>query len=150
MQLKHLEVICDGSGIACVHAFSTSLLPQAVTPNGQSDLPLPFLQELDITGCDFSERAYGETCFESLRTWLEVRKKHRAAIHKLSLAECHSVTLDDVKKLRELVTHVTSDMDAHRFICDIDSSYSRYERGSDSDEEVYLVLNPTTTNMTVT
>ena len=87
---------------------------------------------------------------ERLRTWLEVRKKHCAAIHKLSLAECHSVTLDDVNKLRELVTHVTSDMDAHRFICDIDSSYSRYERGSDSDEEVYLVLNPTTTNMTVT
>jgi hypothetical protein len=108
-QLKYLEVVVNGSGIASLHAFSTCLLPQAGTSEGQSRVPLPSLRELAIKRWDIRERVNHESCFECLKTCLEDRKKHHAAIHKLSLVECRHVTVDHVAKLQEVVSHVTWD-----------------------------------------
>jgi len=103
-QLKHLEVIGNGSGIPYLVAFSTCL-PQAAALEGR--FPLSSLRELVIKRWDFSEMFLGISCFERLKTCLEDRKKHHAAIHKLSLADCRRVTPDSVGKFREVVSHVT-------------------------------------------
>jgi hypothetical protein len=108
-QLKHLEVIGNGSGIARLHAFSTCLLPQAGTSGGRSRVPLPSLRELAIKRWDFGERVGDGPFFERFKTCLEDRKRHQAAVHKLSLVECHNVIVDHVAKLREVVSHVTWD-----------------------------------------
>jgi hypothetical protein len=106
-QLKHLEVIGNDNSIAGLHAFSTCLLPQAGTSEGQSRVPLPSLRELEIKRWDFREWVGDGPFFERFKTCLEDRKKHHASVHKLSLVECHNVTVDHVAKLREVVSHVT-------------------------------------------
>jgi hypothetical protein len=132
-QLKHLEVIGNGSGIARLYALSTFLLPQAGTSEGQSRVPLPSLRELAIKRWDFRERVDDGPFFERFKTCLEDRKKHHEAIDKLSLVECNRVTVEHVAKLRKVASHVTWDRPSDNTSDDDHFSEVEAEYGDDSE-----------------